>query len=88
MASCPNFGTGTTLSTLSCVNNVSCTYDITFDVNGNPSATYSNFSLPVILGYDSSVIAGRVCIPSLTVFQTGFTTISSTVNSTLSNAIT
>lgn len=64
---CPYFDSTSTLTTIECYGQSSCTYAVTITSSGaytsNPSST------SVIIGYETSSLISRVCVPSSTVFS-------------------
>lgn len=79
VASCPYFSSGS-LTTLSCYGQT-CNYAVTITSSGtytvNPSST------SVIIGYETSSVIDRVCIPSTTVFDGVFSSYVSVFSSNL-----
>lgn len=70
--SCPTFDSSGTLTTLDCKTNSKidhCTYDSSVGKDGKMSGTPSKTDL---IGYDSTVQIGRICIPTITVLQNAF----------------
>ncbi len=58
---CPSFVNGA-LSTLSCYGQANCAYSLTVLASGSYSTSPSSTSQ--IIGYETSALIGRVCIPS------------------------
>ena len=75
---CPYFSSGS-LTTLNCYGGA-CTYTVTIDSSGAYSTSPSTSS---IIGYDSTALIGRICIPSATVFSGAFSTYVSTFSTYL-----
>lgn len=73
---CPSFSGGS-LSTLSCYtgHSVSCSYDVTFASDGSVSASNSAMnSNSIFLGYETTAVLGRLCMPSASVISDGLAT--------------
>ncbi len=83
---CPNYDTGS-LSNIDCYsagNNLAkCSYDVVVDKNGSYNATPTQTNL---IGYESSGLIGRVCVPTPTVFKTAFSSYTSTFSDKLRQA--
>ena len=77
---CPSYQSGT-LSTLDCYAS-SCTYSVTILSDGTYSANPSTTT--EVIGYETSPLIGRVCIPSSTVFAGAFASYVSTFSTYLS----
>ena len=68
VSSCP-YWNGSAVVQVSCMTSSDCTYTFTYDSSGVKSTgTGTTPSGSDLLGYDSSVVAGRVCIPSSSLF--------------------
>ena len=78
--SCPSFSSGS-LSTISCYNQSSCNYAVTIDSSGAYSVSPTTTD---IIGYDSSALIGRICVPSSTVFSNAFSSYVTTFSTYLS----
>jgi hypothetical protein len=82
VTSCPYFSGGS-LTTLSCYNQGSCTYALSITSSGtyslNPSSTTQ------IIGYETSAMINRICVPSTTVFAGVFSSYTSIFSSALSS---
>lgn len=83
VASCPYYSSGS-LTTISCYGQVSCTYALTVTTTGTYSVNPSSTSQ--IIGYETSAMVGRLCIPSTTVFNGVFSSYISTFSSALSSS--
>ena len=80
---CPGFPAGsTTLSQPNCYGG-SCTFTHTYDSSGTitPATTPTDADY---VGYDSTALLGRACLPSSTVFTTAFATLQSAFASAMS----
>lgn len=81
VTSCPSYVNGT-LSTITCYANSnipSCAYTKTVKQDGTYS-TNSTVSSSDVIGYDSTEQIGRVCIPTSTVLQNAFSSVSTTIS--------
>lgn len=79
--SCPSFNSNGTLSSLSCFTTSqlsSCSYTITVKQDGSYNG--STPSSTSVIGYDSTDVIGRVCIPSTTVLQNAFSSYATTIS--------
>lgn len=83
VTSCPYFSSGS-LTTVTCYGQASCTYALTITSSGTYSVNPSSTSQ--IIGYETSALIGRLCIPSTTVFSGVFSSYVSTFSSTLSSS--
>jgi hypothetical protein len=81
---CPSFDASGTLTAIECYGQASCAYVVTIDSSGSYSANPSSTS--DIIGYDTSALIGRVCIPSTTVFSGAFSSYVSTFSTYLSTS--
>jgi hypothetical protein len=63
---CPYFSNGA-LTTISCYGQASCSYALTITSSGTYSVNPSSTSQ--IIGYETTSMIDRVCIPSSTVFS-------------------
>lgn len=80
---CPYFSGGA-LTTISCYGQASCTYALTITSSGAYSVSPSSTSQ--IIGYETSAMASRLCVPSSTVFVGAFSSYVSIFSSTLSSS--
>lgn len=81
---CPTYTSGA-VETITCYNGASLcngnSYTATYDTSGNTvSGSYSSSGF---LGYDSSYVLSRVCIPNPNMFSTAFSTASASFTSAL-----
>ncbi len=80
---CPYFSSGT-LTTISCYGQASCTYAVTISSSGayntNPSSTSD------IIGYETSALISRICVPSSTVFTGVFSSYTTAFSTYLSQS--
>lgn len=78
---CPYFSNGA-ITTIDCYGQASCNYALTITTSGtytvNPSSTSQ------IIGYETSFVIDRICVPSSTVFSGVFSTYVSAFSSELS----
>ena len=81
VVTCPSFDSTNTLSTLNCYG-TTCTYALTIDSTGSYSVNPTTTSQ--IIGYDTSALIGRVCVPSSTVFAGAFSSYATTFSTYLS----
>jgi hypothetical protein len=80
---CPSFSSGI-LSTLSCYN-MSCNYQMIVYSNGSFNVTPSLVSN--VVGYETSTVLNRVCLPSPTALTNAFAAVSSTLSSKMSQGM-
>jgi hypothetical protein len=80
---CPTFVSGT-LTTINCYGVGSCIYALTITSTG--TYTVNPTSTGQIIGYDSSELIGRVCIPSSEAFAGVFTSYAESFSSSLSQS--
>ena len=80
---CPFFSSGA-LTTLSCYGQATCTYDLSVTSTGTYSVNPSSTSQ--IIGFETTAVAGRVCIPSSTVFKGVFYAYISAFSTSLSQS--
>lgn len=81
VTSCPSYVNGT-LSAITCYANSnipSCAYTQTVKQDGTYT-TNSTVSSSDVIGYDSTEQIGRVCIPTSTVLQNAFSSVSTTIS--------
>jgi hypothetical protein len=81
VAACPSYSNGA-LTTLSCYGQSSCSYALTILSNGSYSVNPSSTS--IIIGYETTSLISRVCVPTTTVFNNAFASYASTFSSSLS----
>lgn len=84
MKACPYFDNSGSLTTIECYGQASCTYVVTIDSSGSYSANPS--STTEIIGYDTSSLISRVCVPSTTVFSGAFSSYVTTFSTYLSSS--
>ena len=85
VATCPTFTSGT-LNTVSCYagHGVTCTYDVTFDSNGSTTVSTSTLnSSSYFLGYETTPVMGRLCLPSSAVIANGLATVITSLTTAL-----
>ena len=85
VASCPTFSSGS-LSTVSCYSGhgVSCNYDVSFTSSGTVSVSTSTMNTAnYFLGYETSLVMDRVCLPSSAVLANGLSTVATTLTSSM-----
>ena len=80
---CPYFDNSGSLTTIECYGQGSCNYAVTVDSSGSYSANPSTTT--EIIGYDTSTLISRVCVPSTTVFSGAFSSYVTTFSNALSS---
>lgn len=83
VTACPYFSSGA-LTTLTCYNQANCAYALTVTSSGAYSVSPS--STTQIIGYETSSIVNRLCVPSSTAFAGAFVSYTSTFSSALSSS--
>ena len=81
--SCPTFTSGA-LSAVNCYSGhgVSCSYDVSFSSDGSVSvSTTSMNTSSYFLGYETSLVMDRICLPSSAVLTQGLSTVATTLTS-------
>jgi hypothetical protein len=81
--SCPSYSSGT-LSTLTCYNQSSCSYSVSIYGNGSYSANPASSS--VIIGYPTTTLISRICVPTSSVFTNAFASYISAFSTYLSQS--
>lgn len=81
--SCPYFSGGA-LTTLTCYNQANCAYAVTITSSGAYSASPS--STTQIIGYETTAMINRICVPSTTVLAGAFYSYTTTFSTALSSS--
>lgn len=83
VAGCPTLVNGV-VSALQCLpGGTPCSYTVVVNASGYPNTTITSSDF---IGYDSYVILGRVCLPSLVVLQNAFQSYSTSLGSALKSS--
>lgn len=80
---CPQFISGA-LTTLNCYN-MTCTYAVTIDSDGNYDVTPSTSSQ--VVGYEATITLDRVCVPSSKALSNALSSVSSSISSSFSQGV-
>lgn len=79
---CPSWD-GTAVTQVNCPNQTECTYQFTYSSSGSLVLGSGTITNPSILGYDSTLLLSRVCIPNTSMLTSLFTTIANTFASSV-----
>lgn len=83
--SCPTFSSGS-LSTVSCYSGhgVSCSYDVSFTSSGTTTVSTNTMDTSsYFLGYETTLVMNRVCLPSSTVLTNGLSSVATSLTSAI-----
>jgi hypothetical protein len=81
--SCP-FWSGSAVAQVNCPNQADCTFTVTYNSDG--ASTTSSATSSDIIGYPSSAMLGRVCVPSSTMITVVFAQVQATLTSMLNSS--